>query len=130
MAGTTATTVNSITAFNSSTPVALAWNDIATDAGTHIDVNGINATKMILLVAAATAPYSAGKLDALKVGCARVTKATAYAVLRSTGTTHLKHVYAIGPFETNRFKDSDGYINIAKGKLGSTKTLIAPIFLP
>lgn len=149
MAGTTASSIVSLT-YNSSTPSAIQWVALATEAGRHIDVSGVNATKMILLVTADStdqavdyihigetdtgdgtdAPYSAGELGALRVGCAKVTKGTAYAKLRSTASTHLKHVYALGPFETARFKDADGYINISKGKEGSSVTFIAPILLP
>jgi hypothetical protein len=150
MAGTTASSIVSITAYNSSTPKGVQWVSLATEAGRHIDVNGVDSTKMILLVTADstdqandviyigctdtddsdTADYSAGKLNQMKVNCARVTKGTAYAKLRSTASTHLKSLYAIGPFETARFKDSDGYINIAKGKEGSSVTFICPILLP
>lgn len=150
MAGTTASSVTAITAFNSSSPANVQWCALATEAGRHIDVSNVDAKKMILLVAAdstdqaldyihigetdtgdGTNPsYSAGELGALRVGCAKVTKGTAYAHLRSTATTHLKSLYVIGPFETARFKDSDGYINIAKGKEGSSATYIAPILLP
>ena len=150
MAGTTAATVASITAYNSTTAKNIGWTALATEAGRHIDVSGLDATKMILLVKgdstdqandviyigatdtddSDTANYSAGKLNQMKVNLAKVTKATAFAACRATGTTHLQHIYAIGPFETARFMDTDGYINIAKGKLGSTACHIAPILLP
>ena len=149
MAGTTASSIVSLT-LGSSTPSGVQWCAIATDAGRHIDVNNVNATKMILLItgdstdqandgyyigntdtdASSTSPYSAGKQNQMKIFCAKVTKATAYAKLRATGATHLKHLYVAGPFEINRFKDTDGYINVSKVKLGSTTSFIAPILLP
>ena len=150
MAGTSEASVAAITAYNSSSAKGVQWLALATDAGQHINVKGVDATKMILLVtgdstdqandviyigasdtdASDTANYSAGQLGPMKVNLAKVVKATGYAVVRATGTTHLKHIYAIGPFETARHMDADGYINIAKGKLGSSSSFIAPILLP
>lgn len=147
---TTASSINSITAYNSSTPTNLQWTALATEAGRHIDMSGADGTKMILLVMgdstdqandvvyigatdtddSDTANYSAGKLNQMKVNLARITKASAQAKVRATGTTHLKYIQAIGPFETARFLDSDNQLNIAKGKTGSSSTFIAPILLP
>lgn len=149
MAGTTATSVVKTT-YNSTGDAQIQWCALATEAGRHIDVRGLDGTKMILLVTgdstdqtsdvfyigctdtddSDTAPFSAGKQNQMKVSVGIVTAGTAYAKLRATGATHLKHLTVIGPFETARFKDSDGYINIAKGRLGSTSTFICPILLP
>lgn len=149
MAGTTASSIVSLT-YNSTSGSQVQWVALATEAGRHIDMNDVDATKMILLVTgdstdqtsdifylgctdtddSDTAPYSAGKLNQMKVSVGIVTKGTAYAHLRSTASTHLKHLTVIGPVEIARFLDSDGYLNIAKGRLGSSSTFIAPILLP
>jgi hypothetical protein len=147
-----ATTESSIiqTSAGSSGNAKLKWSALATAAGRHIDVSGIAGDKMILLVAhestvsaadyvyigtcdsavSATAPYSAGKLGRLKIEVSSANSGTEAAHFRTTGSTNLVSISALGPFETARFKDADGQINICKAITGSSTVYVVPIGLP
>ena len=156
MAGTTATTIQKCTA-HSTKGFHVQWRALTTALGHHLDLNNVDASKLILLVAhdsskAAMAhyiaigtsdsassgakgsthfyPYSAAKIGPLKVGSSVTIKATAFTKMRATGSTDLMAVSVLGPFETARFKDSDGYMNIAKYAFGSTTAFVGAILLP
>ncbi len=154
MAGTTATSIQKCTA-ESTQAFPVQWRAFTTALGHHIDVSNVDASKMIVLVAhdaseaAITAhavyigtsdsacsgtsydrPYTAGELGPKKVGSSLAVKATAFTKLRASGTTLLMVVDVLGPFETARYKDGDGYINIALGALGSTTCWVGAILLP
>jgi len=140
--------------YNSSTPADIAWNTIATAVPTYIDVKGRDGSKVIFLVASGStvpnagstwyigtsdtattgtsfiASYSARKLGRLKIKQPKYVKAKAQSKFRSSGTTKLYVVSALGPFETARFKDTDGFIYLTKAKLGTTVAYVAAILLP
>jgi hypothetical protein len=144
--------------YNSSSPAQLAWTAIATaSANSYIDVGKISNSKgghVLFIMAGETTDnaagttwwmgtsgsacsgtsyarlYSGSKLGRMKGKVAQAAKATAYARFRTTGATHLVTMSVWGPFETARFKDSDGYINFSKGRLGSTVAHVAAILLP
>lgn len=116
---------------NAITPVELSRNGqsakratavaVSTSTGAYVDVSDFDASKLILEVSStgeATgyirdgAQYTGGTIGDLKI--------------TSTGAL----TYFIGPLETHRFKDDDGYINIA-GDTGSTGDLsYVAILLP
>lgn len=121
----------------SSSPANIKWSSLASgENNVYFDVNGIDASKLIILVAnkestavtatcgkfyvgtsdsAATGsskayPYSASKLHRLQLRTTRV----AAAAYQSTGAKIQVSVF--GPFETARFKSSQGYIKFCKRK--------------
>lgn len=150
MAGSSAITVVKATG-NTSSPVTLKWRLATTAGGWYANANGKD--KVIFLIAAesttpaagttfyigtsdtattrsaAAALFSGAALNRMKVKVGKTTKGSSYARFRSTATTKLMHIVAAGPYETARFKDSDGYINLAKAKQGSTRALVAAIFV-
>lgn len=149
----TKTTITTLK-YNSSSPADIKWNTIATAVPTYIDVKGMDGSKVVFLVASGSTvpnagstwyfgtsdtatsgstmnrPYSDGKMKRLKVKVPKYAKANACAKFRSSGTTKLYVVSAMGPYETARFKDSDGYIYLTKAKLGTTVAYVAAILLP
>ena len=153
MAGTSAITLNKPT-YNSSTPTNLRWRTFTTKGGWYVDANGSEGSKIIFLVAAestavsagttvyfgtsatadtrsaAAALYSGAELNRMKLKVAKTTKASSYAKFHGTGSTKLVHIAVLGPFETARMKDSDGYINFVKAKTGSTQARVAAILIP
>jgi len=149
-----ATTIHKLS-YNSSTPISLEWSSLATDENNvYLDVDGMDGSKVIFIVAhettdvaagttiligtsdsattrsASAALFSAAGLNRMKLKLDKHAKATKYARFRSTGTTHLHVFDVLGPFETARFKDSDGHINVSKRITGSTLARIAAILLP
>jgi hypothetical protein len=66
----------------------------------------------------------------MKLKQAKAAKASAYAKFRTTASTKLVTLSVLGPFETARFKDTDGYINFSKAITGSTVAQVAAILLP
>jgi hypothetical protein len=148
---TTGSTIRKTTA-DSTKAVGIQWRALTTALGHHINLTGIDASKMILLVAhdsttptqsyifvgtsdsAATGssyarPFSAAKLYRTKISSSKTLKATAYTKLRATNSTKLMKIVMLGPFETAKYKDSNGYIKYCKGKTGSTTCYVCPILL-
>lgn len=142
--------------YNTSNAYDIDWSSF--DSGANniaFNMNGIDASKMIILVAqngtianyvwvgtsdsrsshtSMSYPYSAGKLPRVKVGTTACGDGNAKNVFRSTvaADTEVFGVIAIGPFETARYKDSDGYINVCRG-VTAADTLaqyIAAILIP
>jgi hypothetical protein len=151
MAGTTITKA----LYNSSAPVQLNWRSFASGAANnYINVSGVEGSKLIILVASEstavaagttfylgasdsattgssyTKNYSASKLNRMKLKLAKAVKASAFASFRATGSTKLMAISVLGPFETARFQDTDGFINYQKAITGSTVAEIAAILLP
>lgn len=148
MAGTTVQKLS----YNSSTPVRLDWDTFTTGTNEYINVNGLDGSKVLLIVSrestafgttyyigtsdsattrsASAALFSAAGLNRLKIGTTAAVKAKAYTKFRTTATTKLVSFEVLGPFETARFKDSDGYINFTKRITGSTTAKVAAILLP
>jgi len=141
--------------YNSSSPANLGWNTIATDVPTYIDVKNKDGSKIIFLVAHETTQaamagttwylgtsdtattgtsyninFSARRKGRMKLKQGQYAKAKAQTKFRTTGTTHLVSIAILGPFETARFKDTDGYIYLTKAKTGSTIATVAAILLP
>jgi len=133
------------------------WSTLATnDNNVYFDVNSADVSKMIILVAnlhsnttqlTATAgfywigtsgsaatnsskayPYSAAKVGRLKL---KSTAASAKAHLTAAANKTIQ-ISAFGPFETARFKTSQGYVKFAKGKaaLDGALTRVAAILIP
>jgi hypothetical protein len=149
----TKTTITTL-AYNSSTPAVIAWNNIATAVPTYFDIKAKEGSKLIILVAHASTKVAAGstwyvgtsataatgstyninfsarKLGRMKLKQGKYAKATAHAKFRSSGTTNLYSIGVLGPFDAARFKDTDGYIYLSKGRLGSTVAYVAAILLP
>ena len=126
-------------ASGSSSPLRAMWSTMASGANNiYVDVNNVDCSKLILLVmdnraTAITAtcgkfyigtsdsaasgstfayPYSAAKLRRLQIQSTR--SADTDAAFPSTGGKAQLTVF--GPFETARFKSSQGYIKFAKRK--------------
>ena len=127
----------------------------------YFDMNGVDASKMVILMAGASTivcglwigtsdsrashnlatktsmqyPYSAGKHGRMKMlSTIEVVGASQNAFLSTkVADTETLTIFAAGPFETARFKDSDGYINVCRAKAGDQDTiesLICAILLP
>jgi hypothetical protein len=153
MAGSSAITITPVT-YNSSDPAYVKFRLMSSAAGWYLNVGGKEGSKVIFLVASESTAvaagttvyvgtsdtattgtsyantYSGSKRGRMKIKTAKTTKGSSYARFRSTATTKLMHLMALGPFETARFKTSNGYIRLAKGKTGSTRALIGAILLP
>lgn len=148
MAGTT---VQALT-YNSSTPTRLTWDAFTTGTNEYLNVNGKDGGKIILLIArestvagttyyvgcsdsattgsSYTNQYSANKLYRMKFKTSKAAKGNTYTRFRTSGTTKLVTIEALGPFETARFKDTDGYINFCKRITGSTTAKVTAILVP
>ncbi len=148
MAGTTIQSLS----YNSTTPVRLNWDAFTTGTNEFIDVDGKDGSKVLLLVArestVAGTSYYIGASDSattgsshtnwytgnsagrIKIGTSIAAKANNYTRFRTSGTTKLVTIEVLGPFETARFKDTDGYVNFAKRKTGSTTCKVAAILIP
>lgn len=152
MAGTTIQSVS----YNSSTPLALSWLTFTSgSANNYIDVGGKDGSKILIFVASESTKVAAGSTfwigtsdsattgttlyarqysnsdqGRMKLKIAKVAKAGAAAAFRSSGSTRLMTINVLGPFETARFKDSDGYINFTKSITGSSVAEVTAILLP
>ncbi len=154
MAGTTATTIQRCTD-ESTKGFPVQWRLLTTALGHHLDLNAVDASKLVILVArdsskaaqsyiqvgtsdsacsgtSYTMPYTASKLGPKKVGSSRVEGDTPYTTCfkAASGATGNMVVNVLGPFETARYKDGDGYINISKFAVGSTNCWVGAILLP
>ena len=142
----------------SSVPVTLNWSTLdSNDNNQYIDLNGYDASKLVLLVSynnstdvgtTAGGIYIGASASASSGSCwenTYVGRGTAWArmkfhsVFPTTALTEALDttggsiaISAIGPFDATRFKDSDGYIKISKVRatsdLGNVK--ICPILVP
>lgn len=162
MAACFSTIINA--AGNTSNAVSINWTSFASAANnTAFKVNAKDASKLLILVAGmstlvnkfwigtsdsrssgalaagAAYPFSAGKIGRMKIKTTAASKAAIRSKFRSTvaADTEVWAIYALGPFETARFKDSDGYINVCRGKAtaglasGSSDTFyISGILIP
>ena len=126
-------------ASGTSNPLRAMWTTLASGANNiYVDVNNVDGSKLILLVgnnkatgvsatcgifyigtsdSAATNsskayPYSAAMLRRMKVDSTRSSDTDA--AFPSTGGK--VQITVLGPFETARFKSSQGYIKICKAK--------------
>ena len=129
---------------NSTGYAAISWSSFDSGANNvYFDVNDVDASKLLILVAAhSTLPcriwvgtsdsrsshtsmaypfWPNQGLGRFVVKTAAVSDGHARSIFKSTsatagaGDTEVLAVYALGPFETARFKDSDGYINVCRG---------------
>jgi hypothetical protein len=127
----------------SSKALPLKWSSFDSGANNlYFDVNNVDASKMIILALGHTTlinnwwigtsdsrdsaandtaqyPFSAGQRGRMKIASTVQVKADAAAKFLTTvvADTEVKSIWALGPFETARFKDSDGYINMCRGKV-------------
>jgi hypothetical protein len=103
----------------------------------YFDVNTVDASNLLILCfghstlinhwyigmsdsrdtdALAQGPYSAGKRGPMKVSSTVVIDAQPQSKFKTTlGDSEVMAIFAIGPLETARFKDSDGYIKMCRG---------------
>lgn len=121
-----AVTVLKLTTENSSVSAIPTMQAVNTDTGIYIDVNNIDASKMILVFTRTVSGtlansddnitiedgdskvgYSAYKLGDLKINIDSDGRGTA----PTAGNAVCGAVFC-GPFETARFKDSDGHIKV------------------
>jgi len=149
---------------NSSNYAGILWSSFDSAANNVVfNVGGKDASKMLILWAAhstlvnkiwigtsdsrssgalaagAAYPYSASKLGRMKIKTTVEVDGAFRSKFLSTvaADTEVFCIYALGPFETARFKDSDGYINVCRGKAtaglasgSSDETFIAAIMIP
>jgi len=138
-----------------SSPAVCMWTTLASGANNiYVDVNNVDAGKLIILVgnnkssgitatcgmfyigssaSAATGstfayPYSAAKLYRMRVDSTR--SADTDAAFPSTGGK--AQFTILGPFETARYKSSEGYIKISKRKSAGDAGdyYVCPILIP
>lgn len=138
MAAHTATLIKP--SYNTSNAYDIDWSSFASGANNIVfNVNGVDASKMIILVAGMSTlansywigtsdsrsshtsmnyPYSAGKLGRVNIKTTACADANKRSRFRSTvaADTEVFGISVLGPFETARYKDSDGYINVCRGK--------------
>ena len=128
---------------NSSIPVPLKWTSLDSGANNvYFDVNGVDADKMVILgvghsteycqwwigtsdsrssggggLGTKAYPYSAGRLGRLRLRNSTIAPdAQNRSKFKSTfADTEVLAIYVMGPFETARFKDSNGRINVCRG---------------
>jgi hypothetical protein len=137
-------------------PAIINWSSLASGANNvYFDVNGKATGKVIFLVTSinstsvgttagyfyfgasssassgSSVPYSGTKLGRIKVRVAPPTTLAKEGVTASTAAAGIS-VSVFGPYESARFKDSDGYINVckAKGADDAGEVKIAAILLP
>ena len=139
MAAHTATIISP--SYNSSNAAIIKWSSFSSGANNiAIDVDGKDASKMLILIAANSTlnnkwwvgtsdsrsshtsmsyPYTAAGIGRMKIQTTLVGDAQKQSKFRTTvaADTEVFAIFAIGPFETARFKDSNGQINVARGKL-------------
>ena len=137
-------TLNKLVGYNSSIPVPLQWSSFdSADNNCYFDVNGVNADKMIILgmghstlycqwyigtsdsrssggggLGTKAYPFTAGRLGRLRLRNSTIAPdGQARSKFQSTIAldTHVFAIYALGPFETARFKDSNGRIHVCRG---------------
>lgn len=147
-----------ILASGTSTPALINWSSLASGANNvYFDVNGKDASKMIILVmhtnstdvgstagyfyigtsaSAATGSsyakiFSAAMRNRMKIKVSPPTTDLKEGVSLSTASAHIALSVA-GPFETARFKTSQGYIKMckAKGSSDAGRVKVAAILLP
>jgi len=125
--------------YNSSNMVDIDWSSF--DSGANniaFDVDGLDGSKLIILVAdhstltnsiwvgtsdsrsshtSMNYPYSAKGIGRMQLKDTICADANARSIFRSTvaADSEVFGISVIGPLETARFKDSDGYINVARG---------------
>ncbi len=137
MAAHTATLIKP--AYNSSNAYDIDWSSFSSGANNVVfDVDGVDASKMIILVAdhstmvntiwvgtsdsrsshtSMAYPYSAGNLGRMKIQDTACADGNDRSKFRSTvaADSEVFGISVLGPFETARFKDSDGHINVCRG---------------
>lgn len=127
--------------YNSSTPVHVKWSSFASAANNIVfNCKNKDASKLVILAAGMSTlerilyvgtsdsrssgakasgfyyPFTAAKLGRMKIRTTAVSDAhRAVKFLSTTGDTEVFGIIVYGPFETARFKDSDGYINVCRG---------------
>ena len=146
---------------NSSNYSGILWSSF--DSGANnvaFNVKGKDASKMIILYAAHSTlinriwigtsdsrsshtsmhyPYTASKLGRMKIQTSVEIDGAFRSKFRSTvaADTEVFAIYVLGPFETARFKDSDGYINVCRGACpvggvsqSSNEQFVAAVLIP
>ena len=125
--------------YNSSLGKDIDWSSFDSGANNIVfDVSDVPEGKMIILVAnhstlanhiwigtsdsrsshtSMNYPYSAYKLGRMKISDTVCGDANGRSKFQSTvaADTEVFGISVLGPFETARFKDSDGYINVCRG---------------
>ena len=134
-------TINIANGPTSNTSIArpLKWSSFDSGANNlYFDVNNVDASNMVILCmghstlinhwyigmsdsrdtdALENSPYSGALRGPMKVSSTLVTDGKPQSKFQSTvaADTEIFAIFAIGPLETARFKDSDGYINMCRG---------------
>jgi len=126
--------------YNTSNGYDIDWSSFASGANNiGFNCNGVDAGKLVILIAGMSTlvnsywvgtsdsrsshtsmqyPYSAGKLKRINLKTTACADANKRSRFRSTvaADTEVFGISVLGPFETARLKDSDGYINVCRGK--------------
>jgi len=125
--------------YNTSNAYDVDWSSFASGANNiAFDMDGVDGGKMIILVAhnstlansfwvgtsdsrsshtSMAYPYSAYKIGRVNIKTTACADGNVKSKFRTTvaADTEVLGLSVIGPFETARFKDSDGYINVCRG---------------
>ena len=147
MAGASESTV--LVTSGTTVGVGVNWMSIKTDGGTYFDVNNVDTSKAIILVAYSSTQSKAaarylyiGTTDTAssastlllysgggKRGKFALTTGDSYFNVdsRDAGTSGLYAVTILGPLETAHYKDTDGHIGVAVPASGCTGSLVAMI---
>lgn len=140
MAAHVATLVNA--PGNSTDYAAIQWSSFDSAANNIVfNCNSVDASKLLILVAAHSTldnriwigcsdsissgargstfayPYSGYRLGRMMIKTTLEVDGATRSKFKSTValSSEVFAIYALGPFETARFKDSDGYINVSRG---------------
>ena len=139
------------TSAGSTAGAAIEWTRVEAATGCYLDMNGVNGDRMILLVAMGTTATAAAN-QAIYIGSSSTADSASTKLLfsagkrqklmistytdtlfkidsRDAGDSGIYSINVLGPFETAKYKDTDGYINIAPVAGATTTTLVAAIAL-
>ena len=119
-------TVIKLSTANSSTPKLVTMQAVDTDTGCYIDCNNIDASKVILVVTMTDSGANTASANNIEVqnggansnysnrtlGDLAIDMSSAVVCTRPATAMTAVNAQFVGPFETARFKDSQGYINV------------------
>jgi len=114
-----AITVLKMTTMNSSVAVAPTMQAVDTDTGAYLDVSKLDGSRVIFIIERTATNVAGDSLTGVKVkdgdskaAFSGYTQGDLTIYAGSTARAASGPFEFIGPFETARFKDSDGYIDL------------------
>lgn len=130
-----AVTVLKLTTVNSSVSAVPTLQAVNTDTGIYIDVNNIDASRMILVFTktASGANTASGEMVTIEDGDSKIAFSAyklgdlkieiASGAICTAGSVTASNLVFAGPFETARFKDSDGRIKVNSTNAGNVSAV-------